>query len=297
MRIDTFPYVDRGLLAGFDPRVHSVYPNLTTVGEVFTSDPTITSFFAGGVEQRGIDTGLDAPFDFPVYFAIRDVCLLHDKPMTTLTETMRQDRLRIRIPSDWYFFLATTIQKRFLSEDGANPRNKLKLAFGLLATLRGMPEIYSGDELAMLGGKDPDNRRDFPGGFAGDENSGFIASRRSSDQQAMFLWIKRRNSFICGRQISALQSGAQQNIFADDTALAYVLTWILRRDAHRTRRRKGSLCRFEQGKRIANTDSANCRLPLWMAVKNWNPLIPLGHSGPSGATALTCPWNCRQMDC
>ena len=37
--------------------------------------------------KQGIDTGLDTPFDFPVYYAIRDV-LLHDKPMTKLPEVM-----------------------------------------------------------------------------------------------------------------------------------------------------------------------------------------------------------------
>ena len=48
------------------------------------------------------------------------------------------------------------------------------LAFVLLATLRGTPEIYSGDEIAMEGKEDPDNRRDFPGGFkAGDHNAAF----------------------------------------------------------------------------------------------------------------------------
>ncbi len=217
LRIDTFPYVGRAFWRDFHQELHGVYPNLTTVGEVFSPDPTITSFFAGGVEQRGIDTGLDTPFDFPVYFAIRDV-LLHGKPMTTLTETMRQDRLYPH-PERLVFFLGNHDTKRFLSEDGATPE-RLKLAFGLLATLRGMPEIYSGDELAMQGGADPDNRRDFPGGFAGDDKSGFIAARRSSDQQAMFLWASQL--FHLRSAHPALKSGAQQNIFADDTALAYV---------------------------------------------------------------------------
>jgi hypothetical protein len=35
-------------------------------------------------------------------------------------------------------------------------------AFSLLLTLRGVPQIYSGDEIALPGRADPDNRRDFP---------------------------------------------------------------------------------------------------------------------------------------
>jgi glycosidase len=34
--------------------------------------------------------------------------------------------------------------------------------------MRGMPQIYYGDEIGMPGGNDPDNRQDFPGGFPGD---------------------------------------------------------------------------------------------------------------------------------
>ena len=79
IRLDTFPYVDRAFWHDFHATLHSVYPHLTTVGEIFDRDPEVTSYFAGGVAHQGIDTGLDTPFDFPVYFALRDV-LAHDKP-------------------------------------------------------------------------------------------------------------------------------------------------------------------------------------------------------------------------
>ena len=39
---------------------------------------------------------------------------------------------------------------------------RAKLAFALLFFLPGAPCIYYGDEIGMLGGKDPDNRRSFP---------------------------------------------------------------------------------------------------------------------------------------
>src|SRR5208337_2114 len=78
IRLDTFPYVDRAFWHDFHATLHSVYPHLTTVGEIFHGDPEVTSYFAGGMVHNGIDTGLDTPFDFPVYFALRDV-LAHDK--------------------------------------------------------------------------------------------------------------------------------------------------------------------------------------------------------------------------
>jgi len=219
LRIDTFPYVGRAFWQDFHRALHSVYPNLTTVGEVFNGDPTITSFFAGGVERQGIDTGLYTPFDFPVYFTLRDV-LLRDKPMTALVEIMRQDRLYPH-PERLTVFFGNHDTKRFLSEPGATPE-RLKLAFGLLATLRGMPEIYSGDEIAMRGEDDPDNRRDFPGGFPGQKDNGFVADGRTNDEQAMFTWTSQLLHLRAHH--SALQFGAQQNIFADDTTLVFVRT-------------------------------------------------------------------------
>jgi glycosidase len=71
IRLDTFPYVGRAFWHDFHAAIHQVYPHLTTVGEVYSDDPEITSFFAGGAAHRGIDTGLDTPFDFPVYFKLR----------------------------------------------------------------------------------------------------------------------------------------------------------------------------------------------------------------------------------
>lgn len=217
LRIDTFPYVGRAFWHDFHQAIHSIYPKLTTVGEVFNPDPTITSFFAGGAEHRGIDTGLDTPFDFPVYFTLRNV-LLHDKPMTDLTAVMRQDHLYPH-PERLVPFFGNHDTKRFLSEPNASPE-RLKLAFGLLATMRGMPEIYSGDEIAMAGGEDPDNRRDFPGGFAGQDHDAFKASGRTAEEQGMFSWASQL--FHIRAAHPELGSGEQQNIFADDTAFAFV---------------------------------------------------------------------------
>jgi alpha-amylase len=41
-------------------------------------------------------------------------------------------------------------------------RRREMLAFDLLFTLPGIPQLYYGDEIGMYGAGDPDNRRDFP---------------------------------------------------------------------------------------------------------------------------------------
>jgi glycosidase len=219
IRLDTFPYVDRGFWQEFHTAIHAVYPRLTTVGEVFHRDPEVTSFFAGGVAHGGIDTGLDTPFDFPVHFTLREV-LAHDKPMTELAKVLRQDALYPH-PERLVPFIGNHDTTRFLTEaNGSVPR--LKMALGLVLTLRGMPQIYSGDEIGMAGGEDPDNRRDFPGGFSGDKRSAFDKESRTASEEEVFAWTAGLLALRSTHPV--LQSGLEQNLFADGDAFAFVRT-------------------------------------------------------------------------
>src|SRR5260370_12441555 len=62
-----------------------------------------------------------------------------------------------------------------------------------MMTMRGMPQIYSGEEIAMRGGEVPDNRRGFPGGFVAvqpGEQSAFLAGSRTPEQAEMDDWVK-----------------------------------------------------------------------------------------------------------
>jgi neopullulanase len=219
IRLDTFPYVDRAFWHDFNAQLHRVYPRLTTVGEIFHRDPEVTSYFAGGVAHQGIDTGLDTPFDFPVYFALRDA-LAHDKPMTVLDDALREDALYPH-PERLVFFIGNHDTTRFLSEAGGSEA-RLKLALGLLATLRGMPQIYSGDEIGMSGGADPDNRHDFPGGFPGDAHDAFAQSGRTAEEQGLFTWTSGMLALRASH--AALQTGMEQDLFADDNGFAFVRT-------------------------------------------------------------------------
>jgi len=219
IRLDTFPYVDRAFWHDFHAVLHSVYPHLTTVGEVFNRDPEITSFFAGGVTHRGIDTGLDTPFDFPVYFTLCDV-LAHGKPMTDLAKVLSQDALYPH-PERLVPFLGNHDTVRFLTEvHDSVPA--LKLGLGLVATLRGIPQIYSGDEIGMTGGGDPDDRHDFPGGFSGDANNAFIKADRTATEEEVHSWT---SGLLALRHTHpALETGFEQNLFADENVFAFLRT-------------------------------------------------------------------------
>jgi glycosidase len=217
IRLDTFPYVDRAFWHDFHAELHSVYPHLTTVGEIFHRDPQVTSFFAGGAAHDGIDTGLDTPFDFPVFFTLRDV-LIAGKPMTELESVLRQDALYPH-PERLVTFIGNHDTTRFLTEAGGSAQ-KLKLALGLVLTLRGMPLIYSGDEIGMPGGKDPDDRRDFPGGFAGDSHNAFTQAGRTAAEDGIFRWTSGLLAYRAAH--TELKTGVEQNLYADADVFAFV---------------------------------------------------------------------------
>jgi glycosidase len=217
-RLDTFPYVPRKFWSDWHARLHQIYPYLTTIGEVFHPDPSVTSFFAGGQKRFDrIDSGVNTLFDFPMYFALRDV-LLRNAPAGCIADVLRHDSLYVH-PDVLVTFFANHDVLRFASAEGSSPA-KQKLAFGLTLTLRGIPELYYGDEIGMPGGGDPDNRRDFPGGWPGDPKNAFTADGRTTEQQELFGYVQ--SLLQIRREHPALQSGRLWHIYSDETAYVFL---------------------------------------------------------------------------
>ena len=218
LRVDTFPYVSRSFSEQWHAGLRRIYPRLTTIGEVFHPDPTVTSFFAGGRKASdGIDTGVSTVFDFPLFFAIRDV-LLHGESAGHIANVLRQDELYPH--PDWLIpFFANHDVPRLAGEAGSS-QQKLLCASGLVLTLRGIPELYYGDEIGMLGGGDPDNRRDFPGGWPGDAQNAFTESGRTPEQQKIFSAVQ--NLLQLRRRHAALRTGKLLHVFSDDESYLFV---------------------------------------------------------------------------
>lgn len=217
-RIDTFPYSSRKFWSQWDERLSEVYPHINSIGEVADADPSITSFFQGGRKQfDGIDTGLATVFDFPMENAIREV-VIKGAPMQKIVDVLRHDDLYPH-PEMLVTFFGNHDHTRFVSEPGSNP-GKLKAAFSLLLTMRGIPQIYSGDEIALPGGADPDNRHDFPGGFPGDARNAFTPAGRTEEEQDVFSYVQ---SLLALRQKhAALRTGKHVHIGWDESYYAFL---------------------------------------------------------------------------
>jgi len=212
IRQDTLPYVPRGFWRDWTAAIRDHYPNFNVVGEVFDSDPALVSFFQGGRKQfDGIDSGVDSLFDFPMASTIRDV-FRGAAPARALPQVLAHDHLYVD-PDRLVTFVDLHDLPRFLNEPGATV-DGLERIFTLLMTMRGIPMIYYGDEIGLAGGPDPDNRRDFPGGWPDDPCNSFEAAGRTDEQQSLFSHIQRLTQLRAsleplrrGRMISLLSQG------------------------------------------------------------------------------------------
>jgi glycosidase len=217
IRQDTWPYVPRAFWRDWMTAIKREHPTLRVVGEVFDGDPTMIAFFEGGRTQfDGIDDKVDALFDFPLFFTLRNA-FAQGKPLREVAVMLSRDRLYLN-PSSLVTFLGLHDVGRFMNEPGATT-DGLKLAYTFLFTARGTPLIYYGDEIAMPGGNDPDNRRDYPGGWSQDARNAFEASGRTADEQAVWSHVQRLLRLRAER--SDLRRGTTEHLHVGEQTFVY----------------------------------------------------------------------------
>jgi glycosidase len=217
IRQDTIQYMPRSFIRSLSDALHHQYSNMWMVGEVFELDAAQTSFFIGGHQGwDGLDTKLDSVFDFPTWNTSR-MTFTNKLPVRALRDVLKYDAL---YPNA---FKLTTMANnhdvpRFMSLEGASLEGAM-MHTAFILTTRGTPQLYYGEELAMEGKEDPDNRRDFPGGFPSDERSAFEPSGRSSAEQRMFEWT--RSWIKLRREHSSIRRGRLVDLYYDDESYVF----------------------------------------------------------------------------
>ena len=217
IRQDTLPYVHRRFWQEWMAAIKKEHPDLRVVGELFDGDPALVSFYQGG-EARfdGLDSGIDTLFDFPTYFEVRD-SFARGGSLRKVAMMLARDHL-YREASSLVTFLGLHDVPRFMNEPGARVAS-LRSAFTFLATARGTPLVYYGDEIASPGGGDPDNRRDFPGGWKGDARNAFEAAGRTADEESVHAHV--RALLRLRQETPALRRGKTVNLHVADRSWAY----------------------------------------------------------------------------
>ena len=188
LRVDTYPYNEPGPMSRWCQAVLEEYPNLNIVGECWDySIPQVAYWQKDHPNPNGFNSNLPTVMDFPLEHAIHAaLCednVNWDEGMTRVYTVIAQDFVYTDLDNLLIFF-ANHDHARTGDILRADPA-RMKLALTLLATLRGIPQLYYGDEMMFLERKDcishdGAKRIDFPGGWEGDRTDLFTAAGRAS---------------------------------------------------------------------------------------------------------------------
>jgi len=210
IRQDTIQYMPRFFIRDLSNALHRQYPKLWMVGEVFERDAAHTAFFMGGhTGWDGIDTKLDSVFDFALWNTSLQV-FTNKAPVWSLAHQLKYDAL-YPDPSKLTVLANNHDTMRFMSLEGASsPGAMMHIAFVL--SVRGIPQLYAGEEIAMEGKEDPDNRRFFP-------SVAFRAEGRKPKEREMFDWT--RAWIRLRREHAAMRAGKLIDLFYDDESYVF----------------------------------------------------------------------------
>ena len=218
IRQDTWPYVPRSFWRPWMAAIKREYPAMTVVAEMWGEDPAVISFAEGTKTNfDGLRTGVDHLFDFPVMFTLHRA-FGRGGSVREVAQMVAHDRL-YDDASRLVTFVDNHDVARFLNDSTPANEQGLRLAYTFVFTARGIPMLYYGNEIAMPGRGDPDNRHDFPGGWPGDALNAFEASGRDALQARTFDLVQRLIALRTERP--ELRSAPMEHLLVEDQLYVY----------------------------------------------------------------------------
>ncbi len=222
-RLDTYPYNDAEYMADWAKKVKAEFPHLSIYGETLVWSVSNQAFFTqGNTVNRGFDTHLPGITDGQIKDAINEA--LNGKSGWTdgvgrLYSVLAQDFLYQDATRN-VIFLDNHDMSRFYSVVGED-FNKYKAGMAMLLTMRGIPQMYYGDELLMKNFSNPDGlvRLDFPGGWPGDKVNKFVASDRTEKENEAFDFVRKLANYR--KNTSTLQTGKLMQYIPQDGVYVY----------------------------------------------------------------------------
>jgi len=225
-RVDTYPYNEKIPMSKWCAAVRREYPELNIVGECWTTSiPQLAYWQAGNANKDGFDSHLPAIMDFPLQEALCRALptdsLRWGEGMTRVYDCLSHDFVYQDV-DNMLIFAANHDTERIGDVLRRNP-DRLKLSMAMLATMRGIPQIFAGDEM-MFTSKDLSQghgglRVDFPGGWQGDAKNLFDPAGRTGLDKELFDYTQRL--FQWRKRTPVLHTGRTMHFLARDNTYAY----------------------------------------------------------------------------
>jgi glycosidase len=214
-RVDTYSYADKNGIATWTKAIMEEYPNFNIVGEAWLYNHAQIAYWQKDSKVAGIqsyNSHLPSVMDFMLQGIIGGGVFNENKGnwnegVIKLYDSFSNDFLYPDVNNILLF--AENHDTNRLNEVYKNDFKKYQMAMTLIATVRGIPQIYYGSEIGMAGDKgkgDGDIRRDFPGGWNDDTNNAFTKAGRTEEQNKfydftakLFNWRKNKTVIHNGK--------------------------------------------------------------------------------------------------
>jgi len=190
LREDTYPYCDQEFMSKWAKVLLDEYPKLNIVGEVWTGEP---AFLAGYIGNSYLPKKYNSNLPSITDFAMRDLLvnfLLNKKSLKDFYNLLAKDYL-YPSPKNLVTFVDNHDLGRAMFYADSNIA-KFKIAFHLLLTTRGIPQIFYGTEIGMIQNEDHGTlRKNFTGGFPDDERNAFTEEGRTDYENEIYNYLNK----------------------------------------------------------------------------------------------------------
>jgi glycosidase len=218
IREDTYPYVDPDFTSLWAKEILNEYPTLNIVGEVWIGE---TVFLAPYQKDSGLNTkyntNLPVVTDFALQNAYEDF-LKGKSNLYQIYDVIAKDFL-YKDPNNLLIFADNHDIPRAMFTASGNIE-KVKIVFTHLLTTRGIPQIFYGTEIGIVGDKrDGVLRSNFPGGFPLDSSDAFTAAGRNKKENELYSFFK--NLFSLRKEYKSLSRGELHHLPPNDNVYIY----------------------------------------------------------------------------
>jgi len=224
IREDTYSYADKQFLSTWGQRIMLEYPNFNIVGEEWSPNPLIVSYWQRGKQNKdGYISHTPSMLDFPLYDALLKALSSEESwngGWITLYEMLSNDHVYAD-PFNLVIFEGNHDTARIfslLNED----MDLYRMAISYLLSMRGIPQLFYGTEIAMPSPKQRDDgkvRADFPGGWAGDSVNAFTGRGLTDTQRSAQRLVKTLLNWR--KTASAIHSGELMHFAPDRGTYTY----------------------------------------------------------------------------
>jgi glycosidase len=284
-RVDTYAYNDKAGISEWTKAITDEYPYFNIVGEVWMHSQALMSYWQkdskiGAIESY--NSYLPSVMDFTLHDAFGNMFNedegTWDKGMIKAYENFAQDFLYPN-PNNIMTFVENHDTGRF-NQIYKNDFKKYQMGMAMLATVRGIPQLYYGSEIGMAGDKgkgDGDIRLDFPGGWNGDSNNAFTKSGRTAEQEKfydftskLFNWRKTNDVVHFGKMKHYIP---ENNVYVyfrynDNASVMVVINNSAKLQTFKTARFAESIGSYKTGKDVLEGKSFDLAADIAIEAKS-----------------------------